>query len=514
MGFLDRLFKRKSNTDLDFLDEEVNKEPEPIPEVYEPIELPEGKLVSFSNEVIDTTSKVSIQKFKHNLEILMKETKEKGKIDKFVAIREDDFFPDDWVWRVSSKNTNLERTNLYLSNELRKAYALEQSTIEPFIEIMGIKVPNASNDEIWEAMSKVDKYLGSILLPSRFRSTKHFTVNTALGFTGDYNAVAHDRDFIILDDARLLLDSGYGYSVAYHDLYLDASHESIPISESAIVLIRDDRFDRIMSDEKVAKQLAQRKVIRFNGDSDIAISMVLTENGVLPSRIGWMYANYDNEIQDILSRSIKEFADENRLFFDKSHGGELSPEGGHFSNYYDKKNKDYEQAVKRFISFMREKLPEYAELFPDYLVLNEDNSQQIVEKIGTKKLLSAITEFNDLETKRMEETFESYKQDRKTITPDIHKRFVETIHLINDFYKTNTSFLDDKTEDAIQKFFQGESVSEQLEAANLVWELLPKRDIQPTEFLKTALKTTSMDSIEHVHTQDIELGKNVEERDD
>ena len=484
-----KIFKRKKDKDIKFLESVIGDtkveqpqvgEPK-VEEVYEPIDLSEGELVSFSDEVLDTTSRVAEEKLKHNLEILIKQTKEKGKIDKFMLIREDDFFPEDWEWRVLSKDTNLEKESTMLSVELRKAYALEQSGKEPFVELMGMKMPR-SYDETMEALSKIDRNIGNVLLPSRFRSTKHFTVNTPLGVTGDYNSVSADRDYIIIDDMNAFLDSGYGYSVAYHDAYLDVSHESLPISENAIVLINDEKYERIMQDEKRAAELAQRKVIRFKGDESIAIDMVLTEMGVLPSQIGFRYANYDNEIRSILNSSIRELAEEHDIFFDMSHAGDVEAQKGHFSNYYDDKNKDYEKAMQEFIGFLREKFPEKEELFPEYLRFTESTSQDIIQALGTTAVLDAIDEYNELAKNKANESLEKYKEDRKNITPEVHDKFVSTIALINNFYKGDKKFedYDDrlKTEESIQRFLQSSTVEEQLEAAGTVWKLLPSRAIQ------------------------------------
>lgn len=484
-----KIFKRKKDKDIKFLESVIGDtkveqpqvgEPK-VEEVYEPIDLSEGELVSFSDEVLDTTSRVAEEKLKHNLEILIKQTKEKGKIDKFMLIREDDFFPEDWEWRVLSKDTNLEKESTMLSVELRKAYALEQSGKEPFVELMGMKMPR-SYDETMEALSKIDRNIGNVLLPSRFRSTKHFTVNTPLGVTGDYNSVSADRDYIIIDDMNAFLDSGYGYSVAYHDAYLDVSHESLPISENAIVLINDEKYERIMQDEKRAAELAQRKVIRFKGDESIAIDMVLTEMGVLPSQIGFRYANYDNEIRSILNSGIRELAEEHDIFFDMSHAGDVEAQKGHFSNYYDDKNKDYEKAMQEFIGFLREKFPEKEELFPEYLRFTESTSQDIIQALGTTAVLDAIDEYNELAKNKANESLEKYKEDRKNITPEVHDKFVSTIALINNFYKGDKKFedYDDrlKTEESIQRFLQSSTVEEQLEAAGTVWKLLPSRAIQ------------------------------------
>lgn len=535
MGFFNKLkeiakkiFKVKS--DAEILDEILGtggadvlidqpqevKEPEP----YVPLDLPEGELVSLSDGILDTESRASIEKFKHNLEILMKQTKEKGKVDKFMLIREDDFFPNDWEWRVLSKDTNLELESTSLSFELRQAYALEQSGIEPYKELMGIKMPNYTRDQGLEALSKVDKTLGSVLLPSRFRSTKHFTINTPLGVTGYYNSVSSDRDYIIMDSMNEFLKSGYGYSVAYHDAYLDVSHESLPISKDAIVLINDEKYERIMNDDKVASELAQRRVVRFKGDESIAISMILTEIGVLPSTVGLRYAQYDSELRDIVSASIKDLAEEHGLFYDRSHAGELKPDGGgHFSNYYDEKNTDYIKAMEQFVAFLRQKFPEQEELFPEYLTFNENNSQDIIAKLGTEALLEAIDEYNDVQRSKAEESLESYKQDRQSITPEIHDKFVSTVNLVNDFYKAEVSYSDyeerTKTEEAIRKFFQSGTVSEQLEAAQKLEEILTTRtsDRDKTSSAADGInirKSVSNAISKGVSTEHISISDNIE----
>lgn len=472
------------------------------------VEFPENELVSFSDEILDTTSTASLKKFEHNLEILIKRAKQTGKIDKFVLIRQDDFFPTDWEWRVLSKNTNLEKECTSLSYELKKAYALEQIGIEPYLEIKGMKVPTTSHEQTTQALSQIDdKTFGSVLLPSRFRSTKHFTVNTPLGVTGDYNTfVKTNRNYIIMDDISTFLKSPYAYSVSYHDAYLDISHESLPISKDAVVLINDEKYKKIMSNEKVANELAQRRIIRFKGDENKAINMILTEMGALPSK----NAYYDNEIYDILDTSMQELAEENSLFFDKNHGGKLNLGNGHFSNYYDEKNQDYEEALKEFMCFLRDKFPHQQDLFPEYLTFTQSNCMEIVETLGTADLLEAINEYNESASNRLIQTLKEYKQDRKNITPEIHQQFVQTIALINDFYKNNTDFETDETrfqtEEAIQRFLQGETVSKQLEAAREVSKLLPeiaKTTIQDgtinlEEFVVTAInKGISREDIEN-----------------
>ena len=444
MGLLDKitgLFKKDyseglASQDLDkmnFPDTEskITEAPVEKQESYDDIELPEGELASFSEEILDTNSPIAIKKFKHNLQILIQKAKTEKKIDKFMLIREDDFFPEGMEWRVLSKNTNLEKAYPKLSLELRKAYALKQSGIEPYRELMGVKIPNATFEQEMEALSKIDKDIGTVLLPSHFRSTKHFTINTPLEVTGDYNNVETERDYIFIDDIAGFLNSGYAYSVDYRDAYLDISHESLPISENAVILINDKNFERVTKDEKIAEELSSRRVVRFKGDETIAIDMILTELGALPSKVGFRYAEYDNEIRDILETSIEGLAKNNNLLFRKSHGGELKPSGGHFSNYYDSKNQDYARALEDFSKFISQKFPEQ---FKDTF----RGETKLLEEVEPELIIEAINEYNEHAQEKIKNALENYKEDRKKITPEIHQAFVRTVHKINDFYERNT----------------------------------------------------------------------------
>ena len=501
MGFLNKLSEAfRKNNNSNFSDEKENenetKTEIPTKETYPIMDFPEGEIVPFSDEILDTTSEVSIEKLNHNLKILIQEAKEKGKIDKFFLIREDDFFPHNWEWEVFSKNTYLDTINFNLSLELRYAYALEQNGINPYNIINDISIPNnITREKELEALSQIDNKLGTVLLPTHFRSTKHFTINTPLEVTGSYNWVDMNRDYIIIDNINAFLNSHYGYSVSYRDAYLDVSHEPLPISQQAVVLIDDEKYERIMSDEKIAKKLEQRRVIRYKGNTETAIDMILTEMGALPSQVSHMYLEYDKEITDILKSSIENLAKENDLFFDKGHYGI----DGHFSSYYDQKNEDYEISINEFWDFLKQEFPEQEQLF-SMNALKDDRSlaAKIIQKIGTTNLLSAINKYNEMKIKNNKESLEKYRIDRKSITPETHRIFVETISLINNFYKTN-KYANQDEEIAIQKFMQSDTVSEQLEAAKTVIKLLDEKtydkSITPVKAVKNALKTATTDKV-------------------
>lgn len=501
MGFFNRLTKKEKGFSSGKATTQV-----PISKSEETInmELPEAKLVSFSEEVLDTTSRASVEKLKHNLSILIEQAKQKGKVDKFVLIREDDIFPDNWEWTVLSKNTNLQKTNTGISYELRKALAMEKSGVSPYLERGKVKVPNpALGEKTRQVLSQLDKTIGTVLLPPRFRSTKHFTMNTPLAVTGDYNFVETNRDFIVIDDINAFLESGYGYSVSYHDAYLDISHESLPISENAVVLINDNNYERIISDEKVACQLRQRRVVRYKGDEVTATNMILTEMGVLPSRVDYRYAEYNQEIFSILDNSMKALAEENSLFFDKSHAGQE----GHFSDYYDNKNHDHEIAVNEFVAFINQQI---SELSPKRLTHTQGNAKQIIEEVGTTKLLEIINEYNELVSHRLAITSAAYQQDRQNITPEVHQKFVKTISLINQFYQTNPEYKSEEerlqTEETIQKFMQADTVSDQLKAGQSVIKLISKKELDLQDLYPLIKKVTSS-QINHVTQETKEAQK-------
>lgn len=425
-GFFNKILGRDTKNDFEAMLEEANipateLNSAPEPEPYVPIEMPEEELVPITKDgVLDATSRASVEIFKHNLEVLIQRTKEARKVENFMIIREDDFFPKGWKWDVLSKNTNLEKTSTTLSYELRKAYALREAGLDETVDMFGTKVPMASTDQIYEAMGKVDRTIGNVLLPSRFRSTKHYTINTPLEVTGNYNAVDTERDYIVIDKMDNFLKSGYGYSAAYHDAYLDVSHEGLPISKDAVVLIKDENFDRIMSDPERAKELSQRRVIRYKGETHLAINMVLTEMGTLPSTVGSRYAYYDLETQNIIDNSIRNLASENNLFFDRSHAG--SGTKGHFSNYYDDKNQDFAEASREYIKFLIDKFPEQEEILDRYARLGR-GAGDIVDQIGIDELLGAIDEYNEMASQRVAQTLETHNQERQSITPKMHKQF-------------------------------------------------------------------------------------------
>ena len=494
MGFFNKLFGKKKKETL-----KTTQEVSPVHRTEEATKvsftLPENEIVCFPGEVLDATSPELIERYKHNLKILIAKAKKDRKVDTFKLIREDDFFPIGWEWRVLSKNTEVELGNIPLSLEVRDAYALEQHGYDPYKKSKEMFIPHIQdrNTVIQQCLKGTDINLAAILLPARFRSTKHFTINTPLEVTGSYNQVPMKRDYIIIDDIDSFLSSGYAYSVAYRDAYLDISHESLPISPNAVVLIDDEKYERIVSDERIAKELEQRRVIRYRGDEAVAINMILTEMGVLPSQVSPYHAEYDSDIRSILETSISNLAKNNQLLFQRGHASVINPKHGHFSSYYDDKNKDYESEIEEFYNFLRAKFPEHLELLKSGSV---KNNMDIVYEIGTENLLQAIREYNESVQTRIEQRREEYINDRKSITPDIHQIFVDTVALINCCYKDCENYgLYSEAEESIRKFFQAGTVAEQLEAAQVVGKLLPRPPIHITTAAENALYTCSVEEI-------------------
>lgn len=429
---------------------------------------------------LDTTLEESQRGLKYNISVLVEKAKKEKKIENFMIIREDDFFPVDWEWRVASKNTGVEKESFVLSRELRTEVALSNANIKT--EFNGFSIP-VSNKVTNELSKKIDVDLGTINMPMRFRSTKHFTINTPLSATGKYNFVDVNRDFTIIDGIDNFLKSGYAYSVAYHDAYLDVSHEGLPISNDAIILINEEKYNDLKQNPLFIKQLNERKVVIFRGEQHLAINMILSQMGVLPSKVGFQYFEYDKEIEDIMKDSLKNLAEKHNLYFDKSHAAlNNNPYGGkgHFSSYIDDKNNDFNESINEFLEFLRKKFPKYKDLI-DFKALNESYySTKLIRKVGIYNLLNAIDEYNIKALDDFKKRFVSYKNDRKNINLELSDIFKETIKIINNYYRkeeyNNFNYEERETlENLIKLFFHSDTVIEQLNASRRLLELLQKK---------------------------------------
>ena len=450
-------------------------------EQYIPPKMSINKIVNISQDgFLDTESEDSIEKFKNNLQVLCDRAKVLGKIDKFVSIREDDFFPFGFQWHALSKFTGLEYEKTELSMALRKAIVCKKMGIRPYSEIDEMIIPSGKKDIINEKMAKIEssnKTFAAFMLPSVFRSTKHYTINTALELTANYNMVSFNRDFIIIDNIKNFVDSKYGYSMAYRDAYLDVSHEGLPISEEAVILIDEKKYDRIVSDPKVKEELSKRKVIKYRGKTELAINMVLTEMGILPSKVHFNYAEYDGQIFDILDNSIKKLCNDNKLAFSQGHGGIKGFSDGHFTSYFDDMHpNDQMIAYEEAIEFLKSKFPDQKDLFDEYLkkekIKKLDEAQtyaeEIVERIGIDELLNAINEYNTEAIERFNLNRAKYYEERKAIDSEKHDQFINTVKLVDDFYKRipySSSYNHKKEiEKLVLRFFHSESIEEQYNA--------------------------------------------------
>ena len=240
---------------------------------------------------IDTTNEENIKKYQENLNNIIRDTKEKGFIDKYVIIRNDDFFPNDYEWILNCKCTYGEYQKLVAWRKFNNS----SRSLKDFIQ----KIFKSKAKEEKESVQQEDLYL---FYPVHFRSTKHFTVNTPLGLTGEYNGVSSRRTFTIIDDINNFLSSGYGYSLSERDAYLDITHESLKISDKAIILLSIDDYNKLKHDEKMMATLSQRQLIVYKGDSSVTINMLLSEKGILPFRTEFQY---DDELKQIISESLK-----------------------------------------------------------------------------------------------------------------------------------------------------------------------------------------------------------------
>ena len=447
---------------------------------------PEGEIVEITNSnIIDTTDKESIKKFKHNLKVLKKRLLEENKIDRYILIREDDFFPYDNKWIVNSNQTELEDISLAITTRLKERIAAKKANIKT--KIGDLYIPPKKN-ELESALNSVDKSIGMISMPTHFRSTKHFTINTPLSITGNYNSVSAKRNFIVLDEIDNFINSGYVYSIAPHDAYLDVSHEPLELSSKATILIQEEKYETLK--EKYKEELKNKRVIIFKGDETIAQDMFLTQIGVLPSRVG---AAYLDDTEDIVYKKteegLQELAKEKNIYYDKSHGGGLKIEGGgHFSNYFDDKNNDWNNSLENLVEFLKEKFPNIKDTITPLSLTSLTEADKLLDRIDNEELLAeALKEYNQKVKENIELSRKSYLEDRKTIPKSISDIFKETTKRIDLFYKnneyTNYSKIElEQLEEQIRLYFQAPTVKEQLEKAILIQRELSIRNELNTMF--------------------------------
>ena len=420
---------------------------------------------AISLTVLDTSDLDAIAKYKSNLRILKNKALMDGSIDQFRLIREDDFFPCDWLWRVNSKNTTREYAKSKLAYSLRMAEA--RSRVQSSSSSFGFAIPGDTEKENQEA-AKLDPHFGQIYEPTKFRSTKHFTINTPLPYTGSYNQVASKRNYVVIDKPDLFCQSGYGYSADFQDAYLDVTHEPLAISDDAIVLIEEARYPSLIQDETVQKQLLERRVIVYRGDEATAINMVLSQEGVLPYRIGGDYMEFDPQLEDIMIQSMKNFCAKNHLEYAHNHGNMFGT-GGHFSDLLDREDLSRQEFEQEFILFLQDRLPSYSGLINSTFYQYPD---RIVQAIGHDKIVDAVAQYNLWAQEQERSARRAYDEDRSRITPDIHDLFVKTLHQIQDYYAMHSSIEDTDLYQEILLFFHAPSVGEQVDAAEKIQQLL------------------------------------------
>ena len=470
------ILKRKKEEDIkeEMINSKIkDKEEELIISKDEPI------LTIEKDGFINTNSKEAIAKYKHNLQKLYKELKQTNEINKFALIRDEDHFPYDNKWLVNSKDTIIEKTSLALSKALKEQYALEKENL--YKTYGNITIP-PNKEKMNEAINKLPKDFAAVYTPVHFRSSKHFTINTPLSITGNYNSVSDNRNFTIIDDITNFLKSPYIYSVAAHDAYLDVCHEPLDISDKAIILINKNKYEQLKKNEKIMNELKNKKVIIYEGEEYLAISMILTELGIIPSKVGKNFIDdEENLIAKATENALKKIADEKGIYYDQSHGGKIKDNSGHFSSYFDDKNNDYSKSLISLVNFLEEKIGKTISVG---MLTDERKAQSLISEIGTKKLIEAINEYNEKVKEEHKIRRKKYLENRKKITPEISELFIKTTKAIDIFYKEklfeNYSSKElEELEENFRLFFQSSTIEEQLQkASNILTNIQRKKNIQ------------------------------------
>ena len=480
-----KFFRKNRDSFSKYTNELANKK-EIINKQFVDYDYPDNEIMAFSKEVIDTNDEENVAKFKHNLNVIKRQVLNDGKALKFYLIREDDDLPNNWQWEVLSKDTKLENVSFALTSEIRESIAMAeyQKKYGKDNQFCGDILGNDEEEEYNKVLYNLDQNLGKVKMPAHFRSTKHFTINTPLENTGEYNSVMAERNFIIIDTMTNFLDSNYGYSISNRDAYLDVSHESLPISGTAIVLINEAKYKKILENERFARQLSERKVVLYKGDTQVAINMLLSELGAMPFRVGTRYLDYDPKVDEIMTNALQKVASDNDLLYDKSHGGIKK---GHFTSQYDDTNNDYEYSMLTFYNFLLKKFSDRGLTLQileskDYFKIKE-----FVEKVGVSEILKVIESYNKITEYDFLVRNSKYCKEHQTISLDIHKLFTSTVNNLNFYFSKehNLSLEDEqKLNDLIITFFQSLDIKKEIKAAKEINDFLEQRwnlEVSPKE---------------------------------
>lgn len=446
-------------------------------------------------EFLDTSNPHLIEQYKNNLNFLINEANQKGKIDRFALIREDDYLPEDWKWRSNSMYTQMEYSTCFLNGPLiealcmikvrekRKSENKDKQRKTFFSKHFSTKRENfqapivPTVEEEKAAYEEIDKTTGQVLLPVRYRVTKHFTINTPLSHTGEYNTVSIHRNFIVIDDAKLFFESPYVFTASYVDSYLDTTHEPLPISNRAIVMIPEDRYSQVMKEN--GKCLAERKVIVFKGDEGLAVNMVLARNGYFPARFGWNYADYDPKLLDIIEKSMIEKCRELKIPY-------KIPHNNHFSDKLSDNNSEFQIENEKLYIFLQDKFPQCASIIPkmplEYksLEIMENNrkcAERLIEKVGTDALIKVIQEYNELQKQYLEEKIKMYRSIKVDVEQLSYYRKIAALVRENSVSQNFTPDI----YSSLQKFYEMGNTKEQYVAAQ---ELEKEFEKETTSFKK------------------------------
>lgn len=458
MGFFSVFRKKANSNDIEL-----------IPLVYDNtsskivIDTP-GIVPISSGNVIDTTSMDNIAKHIHNTEYLRSLAKETGNIGPLVTIRNDDILPSDFVWRENSSNTygelRLSKFGIELKNYIVNNSIHKENT--PFL------IP-VSEEEKKRELSKFDKDFGKIYSGTKFRTTKHFTLNTPLGFTGSYNFVKSDRKYTIIDDATLLLNSPYTYTISGRDSYLDVTHEGLPISDSAIILISEDYFNEIKNDTSLLNKLLERNLMVYRGDLDMAINMIMSERGILPFRPG-ARMEYDDELEDIIASNLQSICNSHGYRYEIGHGN-LFGQGGHFTDLIDTDANMVDTSLLSFIDFLNLNLNLDYEI--TLSMINDSNSLfKIFRDIGVDRIIELINYYNSYMKSSIDSSFSDYSVDRNNLPEDISNLFSSTVRRIDNYFINNDPKEDMEFWDMVMAFYTKSTVQEQIIYANMINERL------------------------------------------
>lgn len=128
-----------------------------------------------------------------------------------------------------------------------------------------------------------DQFRKNKLITYLYRNTKHFAIN---GLASNVyrllgpDFIFDDGEVVIIEKLKNKINDKRLVNLNPVDTFFDLEGSEMEIDENAVILIKKDKFSSIS--EEMKKNIGNRKIFLFEGNSQIATDIVIMSMGILP----------------------------------------------------------------------------------------------------------------------------------------------------------------------------------------------------------------------------------------